>query len=118
MTADTRKRRRSLSWALGLASIALAGCGEYGWLLAEAGKHGSGTPDPEPGSDSGALVCVDLAFDHDVACEDLTDAKDQAWAECRQRSLALTDFGPASCLAGQFLRLKYTCCPRTEAPAP
>jgi len=76
-------------------------------------------PPPPPVSDAGAPTCVNGAFDHDVACEDLTNAKDQAWADCTKRGLELTSFGPASCLAGELIHgLKYSCCPRTETPPP
>jgi hypothetical protein len=62
---------------------------------------------------------VDVAFDHDVACEDLVAAKDQAWIDCQSRALALTAFGPAQdCHAGDVRRLTYTCCPATDAPPP
>lgn len=117
---------RVLGGLLGLVSMALAGCGDYDRLLAEAVKHGSGKHDPKPGAsdggapkpDGGALACVDLAFDHDVVCEDMPQAKDQAWAECRKRTLELTKFGPGSCLAGDLVRLQYSCCPKPEEPPP
>jgi hypothetical protein len=123
-TMDVRKRYGSLVGALGLAAVALAGCGEYHRLLIEAAKHGSGNHDPKPGeppppkSDGAAPACVDRAFDHDVTCADAAEAKNQAGMDCQDRGLELTAFGPASCAAGDLIRLKYTCCPEDQAPPP
>jgi hypothetical protein len=106
--------------ALGGLSVSLAACdGDQPRRSAveqESTAVGAGS-NMTAASDSPA--CVDVDFDHDVACEDLPAAKDQAGTDCQSRGLVLTTFEPAqNCLAGELRRLKYSCCPATGAPAP
>ena len=64
-------------------------------------------------------ACFSVAFDHDVLCDDIVTAKDQAYADCQAHGLDLVDFGPAAdCHAGDKRRLSYTCCPHTDPPPP
>jgi hypothetical protein len=108
--------------ALALVSLSLAAC-DHGQPRGGAVEKGAVAPGVGPSSDmtsaSDPPVCVDVDFDHDVACEDMAAAKDQAGADCQSRGLKLTAFGPAqNCHAGELRRLKYTCCPPTGAPPP
>lgn len=87
------------------------------------GGFGTGGGMPTGLGTGGAIgtACFSVTFDHDVLCENITGAKDQAYADCQAHGLDLVDFGPAgSCLVGvgDQRRLSYTCCPHTDPSPP
>jgi hypothetical protein len=75
-----------------------------------------GTPDLGGTGGTPGVGCFSVTFDHDVLCEDIVAAKDQATADCQQNSQELNTFGPAEdCHVGEARRLSYTCCPNPDS---
>ncbi len=62
---------------------------------------------------SAGVSCSTFSLDHDVLCEDVVDASQEAYADCLQRGLDLIEFPPITdCYPGARVRLSYTCCAR------
>jgi len=97
------------------------GCVATGGIFgydAGSGTDGGSATGVGTGGVTGA-ACFSVTFDHDVLCENLGSAKDQAYSDCQAHGLELVEFGPAAdCHAGDARRLSYTCCPHTDPPPP
>lgn len=124
-TNETTRRRGMVLAGLGLLTIGLVGCDDIASILSDAEKgwkkgwHDGSAAGGGGGGTGGTPACVSHTFDHDVLCDDLSAAKDQAYSDCTSHGLQLTDFGPATdCHAGDSRRLTYTCCPKSDVPPP
>jgi hypothetical protein len=57
--------------------------------------------------------CSTFTLDHEVLCENVVDASQEAYADCLQHGLDLIQFAPVTdCYPGALVRLSYACCAR------
>jgi len=111
---------------LGCGDAGIGVDGDPGTPVATGGTFGDAGVGTDGGTATGlgtggtiGTACFSVTLDHDVLCDDIIPAKDQAYADCQAHGLDLIQFGPAAdCHAGDLRRLSYTCCPHTDPSPP